>query len=118
MSTQLTLRDLGVWAPRVVGIGLAGFLGLFALDSIVNHAGILKTVIAVTMGLAPAVMVLASVAIGWKHPGIGAVIFSSLAVIYGVSALDHPWWIALISGPLVLEAALFLASWRLQAERR
>ena len=116
--TSLTPRVATIWAPRIVGIGLAGFLGLFALDSIVNHAGILKTIIAVTMGLAPALVVLASVAVGWRHPGIAAVIFSGLALLYAVNALDHPGWIALISGPLVLEAALFAASWRLQAKRR
>jgi hypothetical protein len=118
MTTDPTWRDIGIWAPRIVGIGLAGFLGLFALDSFVNHAGILKTIIAVTMGLAPALIVLASVVIGWRHPGVGAVVFSGLAVLYIVSALDNPGWILLISGPLVLEAALFLASWRLQAKRR
>lgn len=116
--TKMTARDVGIWAPRIIGIGLAGFLGLFALDSFVNHSGILKTTIAVVMGLAPALMVVASVAIGWRHPGIAAVIFSGLAVLYAVNALEHPAWIVLISGPLVLEAALFLVSWRLQAKRR
>ena len=118
IRARLTARVATIWAPRIVGLGLAGFLGLFALDSIAGHAGILKTIIAVTMGLAPALVVLASIFVGWRHPGIGAVIFSGLAVLYTVSALDNPGWIALISGPLVLEAALFLGSWRLQAKRR
>jgi hypothetical protein len=33
-------------------------------------------------------------------------------VIYALSSLKHTEWIALISGPLVLEAILFFLSWR------
>ena len=118
MTRRLTSRDIGIWAPGIVGIGLAGFLGLFALDSIGGDAGILKTVIGVAMGLGPAMIVVASVAIGWRHPGTAAVIFAGLAVLYAVNALSHPAWIALIAGPLVLEAALFVNSWRLQVKSR
>lgn len=103
-----------LWAARIFGLGLAGFLGLFALDSLTANSGILSTVIAVVMGLAPSVIVLVSVAAGWNHPGFGAVIFAGLAIVYAVNALDNPAWIALISGPLVVEALLFYLSWRSQ----
>jgi hypothetical protein len=104
--------ELTHWAPRIAGLGLAGFLGLFALDSLSNPQGILETAIAVIMGLLPALGVLAVVIIGWKHPGIAAVLFAVFAVMYSASALSHPGWILLIAGPLVLVAILFLLSWR------
>lgn len=107
-----------LWAARIFGLGLAGFLGLFALDSLADHSGILTATIAVVMGLAPSLVVLMSVAAGWKHPGIGTMIFSGLAVLYAVSALDNPAWIALISGPLAVEALLFFLSWWSQGRHR
>ena len=104
--------DVVNWAPRIAGLGLAGFLALFALDALSNPQGILETTIAVIMGLAPALGVLAVVIIGWKHPGIAAVLFAVFAVMYSASAREHPGWILLIAGPLVLVSILFLLSWR------
>ena len=112
-----TTERIILWAPRIVGIGLAAFLALFSLDSLANPSGILETTIAVVMGLLPALVVLISVAVAWNRPAIGAGIFSALAMLYGASALDHPAWIVLISGPLVLEAGLFVLSWWFRAKR-
>ena len=115
---RLKTDSIPLWAARIFGLGLAGFLALFALDSLAGNSGILSTVIAVVMGLAPALVVLLSVAAGWNHPAIGTLIFAGLAVLYAVSALDNPAWIALISGPLVVEALLFFLSWRSQVRHR
>jgi hypothetical protein len=104
--------DVVIWAPRIVGVGLAAFLGIFALDSLANPQGIVEAVIAVLMGLVPAIIVLIAVVVGWKYTGIAAAVFALLAVIYALSSLKHTEWIALISGPLVLEAILFFLSWR------
>jgi hypothetical protein len=70
------------------------------------------------MGLLPALGVLAAVIIGWKRPGVAAILFAVFAVIYSVSALNHPGWILLIAGPLVLVAVLFLVSWRALSKPR
>jgi len=105
-------RDIILWAPRIVGLGLALFLSLFALDAFSDPRGMLATIIALLMGLVPALITLAAVLIGWKHQGIAAIIFLVGAVFYAALALDHPDWILIITGPLVLEAVLFYLSWR------
>jgi hypothetical protein len=111
-------RDIVLWAPRIVGLGLALFLSLFALDAFSDPRGLLATVIALLMGLIPALITLAAVAIGWKHQGIAAIIFLVGAVFYAALALDHPDWILIITGPLVLEAVLFYLSWRQSKHKR
>jgi hypothetical protein len=40
--------DVVIWAPRIVGVGLAAFLGIFALDSLANPQGIVEAVIDAT----------------------------------------------------------------------
>ena len=111
-------RDIVLWAPRVVGLGLALFLSLFALDTFGDPRGVIATIIALLMGLIPALITLTAVAIGWKHEGIASVIFLVGAIFYAVNALEHPDWILIITGPLVLEAALFYLSWRQSRHRQ
>lgn len=111
-------RDIVLWAPRIVGLGLALFLSLFALDAFSDPRGVLATIIALLMGLIPALITLAAVAIGWRHQRIAAIIFLVGAVFYAVNALEHPDWIVIITGPLVLEAALFYLSWRQSKHRQ
>lgn len=105
-------RDVVLWAPRIVGLGLALFLSLFALDAFTDYRGVLATIIAVMMGLVPAIITLAAVLIGWKREGIAAIIFLVGAIFYSANALEHPNWMLIIAGPLVLESALFYLSWR------
>jgi len=113
---RLSNREIALWAPRVVGIGLGLFLSLFALDALTEYRGILATIVAVGMGLLPSLVVLAVVWLGWRRDGIAALIFICLALFYAVSARDHPQWIALIAGPLVLEAVLYFVSWRMRSQ--
>ncbi len=107
---MLFSRDVVVWSPRLVGLGLSVFLALFALDTLSNITSVLETTVAFAMGILPAVIVLVVVIIGWRHPFIAAVLFATLTIVYAVYALDHPGWIIVISGPLALESLLFLVS--------
>jgi CHASE2 domain-containing sensor protein len=116
-KTKVTARDAIIWAPRAVGLALAIFLALFAVDAFADYRGILATVIALAMGLVPSLVVLAAVIVGWKHEAIAAGLFFALTGFYSVMALDHPMWIAIIAGPLLLVGILFLMSWRFQKGR-
>ena len=110
-------RHIVLWAPRLAGLGMSAFLALLALDSLSGPHEVLETTVAVVMGVVPAVGVMGTVFVGWRHPAIASMVFAVFAVIYSVSAIDHPEWIALIAGPLVLEAILFLLSWRILSKK-
>lgn len=103
--------DLIRWAPRVVGIGLAVFLALFAADVFIENRGILGTIVALMMHLVPSIVVLALVFVGWKHEGFAAAGFVALAVLYAATMRERLAWIALVSTPLAIVSALFFYSW-------
>jgi hypothetical protein len=112
-----TSAALLLWAPRVTGILMAAFLGLFALDAF-DGRSFLAALPAFAIHLIPSFLVLAVVAIAWKAEWIGAVAFLGLAVLYAVMVRGRIDWVALISGPLVIIGVLFLASWRHHGELR
>ncbi len=103
--TSSTVRLLR-WSPRVLGILLALFLGMFALDSFG------KGIVAFAIHLAPAFLMLLVVALSWRHEWLGATCCFALALLYAAFAWRHPDWIVAISGPLATVGVLYLWSWR------
>ena len=99
------------WAPRVLGLLVAAFLGLFALDAFGGEQPFALALADFAAHLAPAFLVLAIVAIAWRWEWVGAAAFTALAVVYLLASprLD---WSLVISGPLFLVGLLFLWSWR------
>jgi hypothetical protein len=114
---KLTRNDVILWAPRVVGIGLAVFLALFAADIFMEDRGILGTLVAIMMHLVPSIVVLALVFVGWKHEGLAAVGFVALAILYAATMRERLAWIALVSTPLEIVSALFFYSWWVRTRR-
>jgi len=111
---KLTRHELTIWAPRIMGLGLAFFLSLFALDAFSEARGIAGTIVAFAMGLLPAAVVLVTVMVGWKRDGIASLVFAGLTLFYALTTIERPLWIAFIAGPLALVAVLFFLSWRLK----
>lgn len=107
-----SIRRFLIWAPRVVGILAAAFLGVFALDVFSEGRSIATLVPALLLHLVPSLILIAVVAVAWHRPLAGAIVFFSLAAIYGASTRSHPSWILVIGGPLALTALLYVASWR------
>jgi hypothetical protein len=94
------------WGPRLLGLAVAAFLGLFALDAF--DAG--TSAAAVTnfgIHLLPALVVAIIAAAGWKHPVLGAIGFGVLAAGYAMAVPHRLDWVLMISGPLALVAVLF-----------
>lgn len=106
-----TSAGIVLWAPRVCGLLVAGFIALFALDSF-DGRRVIDALPAFGVHLLPSLLILAVVAIAWRTPWFGAIAFAGLAIAYGVMVRWRMDWVAAIAGPLVLVAALFLVSWR------
>jgi hypothetical protein len=95
-----------VWAPRILGIAVALFIGVFALDAIGEGSR------AILLHLVPTLVLLLAVLLAWDRPWVGALVFSALAVAYAATVPARPDWILVISGPLLVVGLLFLWSGR------
>jgi hypothetical protein len=114
MATNI--RQWIVWAPRVLGLLMAGFLALFALDVFTEGSGF-AAVGAFAIHLVPALVILAVGLVSWRYPALGAATFIGLAMLYAWIARAHLDWILVISGPLMLLGLLFLWNWRQEHTR-
>ena len=108
--------ELRVWAPRVLGLLVCAFLGLFALDAFSGGRG-LAALPDFLIHLVPSLVLLAIVFASWRHPWVGGIVFTGLAILYAFSARDHSDWIVIISGPLFVVGALFFWTWWSEARR-
>jgi uncharacterized membrane protein YgaE (UPF0421/DUF939 family) len=95
-----------VWAPRILGIAVALFIGVFALDALGEGPR------AILLHLVPTFVLLLAVFLAWHRPWVGALVFVALAVVYAATVPARPDWILVISGPLLVVGLLFLWSWR------
>ena len=115
MTTKHTLLH---WSPRILGIGVALFLGLFALDAFEPGRPLARALIDFAMHLSPAAVVIAIVALAWHRPWLGGVSFMVLAAAYALTAAFRggwrgDWrvdWIVAISGPLLIVGVLYVWS--------
>jgi|SoiMethySBSTD1v2_1073268.scaffolds.fasta_scaffold1052410_2 hypothetical protein len=101
-----------LWAPRLLGLAVGLFLGLFSLDAFGNGTSFSAAFPDFLVHLIPAAIVVTVVALAWHREWIGAAVFTALAVVYAIWAREHASWIALISGPLMVTGALYAWNWR------
>lgn len=113
------------WTPRVLAIVFAAFLGLFALDVFSENRGFGDAVLALTIHLVPAFVVLAILALAWHWEWIGAVFYSFAGLLYVAltTSLTMPPAtrlnrILFIAGPAFVIALLFMANWLKRRELR
>ena len=95
------------WLPRILGMAVALFVGLFALDAFGQGRPLAQALGDFAIHLIPALVVLAVVGAAWRYPWVGAVAFIGLAVVYALSVRRIDW-IAVIAGPLFIVGLLFL----------
>lgn len=111
-----TSGRLLLWSPRILGILVSLFIGLFALDAFSQGKPLFQAIPDFVIHLIPALMLLVLVGASWRREWIGGVAFVGLAVVYATMAREHLDWILVISGPLIVVGALFLWSWRHHSE--
>lgn len=111
-SAESRLRS---WPARMAAITMALFLALFALDAFEGTEGVLHKLAHFAIHLWPTGLLVLVIALAWRRPRVGVVAFVLLAVAYAVWAWDHPQWVLVISGPLLLVAALYALAARRSA---
>jgi hypothetical protein len=108
------MKLLLYWMPRVLGVLLAAFISIFAADAFEGTFTVWQKLIAFTVHLIPAAVILLAVAIAWRWEIPGGLLFVAAAAFHttwavgrGLPGVD----ILLISGPAYLVGALFVADW-------
>ena len=96
------------WTPRLLALGWASFISLFALDVFGEGFGPWRTLIALAVHLVPTGVLLATLAVAWRWPRTGGLLFILAGVAYSFRANNHLSWIVLIGGPAFVIGALFL----------
>lgn len=105
-----TVRKILFWTPRVLGVLIALFISIFALDVFMEGYGFWETIAALLMHLIPTAIVLVILGIAWRWEKIGGILFILLGVLYITLFWDPdrlPAYL-MISGPLFLVGILFL----------
>jgi uncharacterized membrane protein len=107
-----------LWIPRIGGILVSLFIGMFALDAFGPGKSFAQAIPDFVIHLIPALALLAVVGASFRWPWVGAITFIGLALVYAVTMsrgrLD---WMLTISGPLVVVGTLFFWSWMRHSPR-
>ncbi|MBK5108827.1 MAG: hypothetical protein JJE12_11890 [Anaerolineales bacterium] len=104
------VRKILFWSPRVLGILIAVFVSLFALDVFGEGYSTVETIVALAMHLIPTLVILIVLGIAWRWEWIGGFLFVALGVLY-ITLFWEPSNLPaylVISGPLFLTGILFL----------
>lgn len=99
------------WSPRILGILVCLFLGLFSLDAFEGQRTFAQPITDFAIHLTPMLILLAVVVIAWRWEWVGALFFTGVAVAYAYAARTHVSWIPIIAGPLLMVGILFFWSW-------
>lgn len=104
MHRILTIAARGV---AILGIGI---LALFALDVFGTGAPPLEIALGLVIHLMPNFILVAVLAVAWRWPLAGGIIYLGFAVVPFV-LLSNPVWVnAILAGPFALAGALFVAA--------
>jgi hypothetical protein len=116
MATRL--NRLVLWAPRLLGVLVSVFVGVFALDAFSEGKTFAQALPDFLVHLIPAAVLLGLVAASFRRPWIGGMAFVALGVLYAVTmSRGRIDWMVTISGPLLVVGGLFLLSWFQRAKQ-
>lgn len=106
--------------PRIAGIVITLFVGMFALDVFSEGNSLWEMLGAFLIHASPAIVMAIALALAWRRPQIGFVVFLVAAIFFlgfGIRRPENLIGIVLgISGPMAVIAMLFWADWKWQKE--
>lgn len=94
------------WAPRVLALLAAAFVGLFALDVFGEGYSLGQALLAFVIHLAPTWLILLALVVAWRWERLGAGLFVALALLSGIVYGAQVIW--LLPAPLIVIGLLFL----------
>ena len=105
-----TVKKILFWTPRVLGVLIAIFVSLFALDVFGEGYSFWETIVALAMHLIPTAVILITLAVACRWERAGGILFIGLGVLYITLFWDPSRFPAymMISGKLFLVGILFL----------
>ena len=86
------------WSPRILGILVCLFLGMFSLDAFGSGKTFAQAIADFAIHLSPALILLAVVVVAWRWEWVGALVFTGVAVGYAYAARTHVSWVFCSSG--------------------
>jgi hypothetical protein len=97
------------WAPRVLCLAFAAFIGLFALDAFEPDRALGANLFAFARHLTPTFILLGTLAIGWRWPKVAGALLILVGCAYAFTspARQHLSWIAVVAAPAWITGALF-----------
>jgi hypothetical protein len=106
-------KNLIFWAPRVLSMLFACFLGLFAADVFNENLGFWQEIKALLIHLLPSLLILLVLCVAWRWEIVATLGYSLLAIYYVVSTWGRfPFSVYLVIVlPLLVIAMLFFISW-------
>lgn len=111
-------RRILFWTPRILAMLYIAFLSMFALDVFHEEHDFWRILVALSIHLIPAFVLLVVLILAWRREWIGAALYAAAGAVYVEQVLERPLataikmnWILTIAGPIFLIAALFLANW-------
>lgn len=99
-----------IWLPRGLTIIFALFLSLFAWDAFSGQESLLQNLIGFFYHLIPSLVVLGLLAVYWKEPFYGGIVFIVLSLLFTLFFHTYRAWSSflLISLPLLVIGVLFI----------
>jgi hypothetical protein len=109
--------------PRIAGILMALFVGLFALDAFEMPGSVWEKIGAFLVHAAPAIILLGVLALAWRWEWVGSVVFGLAAALLLVAtviprALYGIGNLMLFVLPMAVVAVIFWLGWRWRGEIR
>jgi len=117
-ESQLTQRLSGFlyYTPRIAGLLMAFFIGLFALDVFGGNSSIWQQILAFLVHAAPAIVLAILMIFAWRRPMIGFLVFGVAALAFLSFVFMGGRFAAgnfiMFVAPLALISALFWINWK------